>query len=120
MSLFSFISDIFKPAAELVDKLHVSDAERMQLRNELVKIQSGMHEKSIDLMKAEASSDHWIVAAVRPICTLILFILILCDAYGLADAPPQVYDLAQMYMGIYAGGRSLEKISNAVMKVKGK
>lgn len=116
MSLLDFIGGIFKPAADLVDELHVSDEERGRLRNELANIQQKMQAKSIELMAAEAKSDHWIVAAWRPMVSLLLFTLILGDGYGIAEAPQQVYDLAEMFLSVYAGGRSLEKIAKVIKK----
>jgi hypothetical protein len=107
--MFDFISNIFTPATKLIDDLHTSDEEKAKLRNELVKIQSQMHSKSIELMKAEVQSDHWIVAAWRPMVALLLFSLILADGYGLAKAPPQVYDLAEIFLATYAGGTSVSR-----------
>lgn len=114
--MFDFISNIFKPAATLIDELHVSDEERLKLRNELAKVQASMQAKSVELMSAEASSDHWIVAAWRPLCALCLFGLILLDGFKLVEAPPQVYSLAELFLGVYGGGRSLEKIAKGVRK----
>jgi len=116
MSVFDFISDIFKPATSLIDNLHTSDEEKLKLRNELAKIKSQMHEKSVSLMTAEVKSDHFIVAAWRPLCVLTLIGLIVVDAYGFAKAPPQIYDLANLFLTTYAGGRSLEKITKAIKK----
>ena len=116
MSIFNFIAGIFKPAADLIDELHVSDEERMKLQNELAKIQSQMQAKSVELMSAEAKSDHWIVAAWRPICALTLFGLILMDGFQFVQAPAQVYELAQLFLGVYGGGRSLEKIASKFTK----
>lgn len=110
MGMLSFIGDIFKPAAKLIDDIHVSDEERLTLRNELASIQAQMQSKSVELMTAEAKSDHFLVAAWRPLCVLALISLIVADAYGLAKAPPQIYDLANVFLSTYAGGRSLEKI----------
>jgi len=114
--MLDFIQNIFKPAAELVDNLHTSDEEKLKLRNEFAKIQAGLSKEAVGLMKAEASSEHWIVAAWRPICALALFGLILADGYGVATAPPQVYDLAQIFLSVYGGGRSLEKIAKGFRK----
>lgn len=116
MNIFSWIGSIFQPAANLIDEIHVSDEERLKLRNELANIQMQMHSKTTDLMKAEASSDHWIVASWRPLCALSLFGLILGDGFELVKAPQQVYDLAELFLGIYGGGRSLEKIAKGVKK----
>jgi len=117
MSILSFIGDIFAPAATLIDSLHVSDEERGKLQNEMASIQAQMQSKSVELMTAEAKSDHFLVAAWRPLCVLALISLIVADAYGIAKAPVQVYDLANVFLSTYAGGRSLEKI---LSKRKGK
>ena len=112
--MLDFISNIFKPAAELIDNLHVSDEERGKLQVELARIQSDIQKESVKLMIAEASSEHWIVAAWRPICALLLFTLILLDGFKVVDAPKQVYELAELFLGVYGGGRSLEKISKQI------
>jgi len=116
MNLFGFISDIFKPAVNLIDEIHVSDEERGKLRNELASIQAQMQAKSVELMTAEAKSDHWIVAAWRPLCALVLFTLILLDGFKFVDAPAQVYSLTELFLGVYSGGRSLEKIVKVIKK----
>jgi hypothetical protein len=108
--ILDFIKGVFEPASKLVDELHVSDEERLKLRNELANIQASMQAKSVELMAAEAKSDHFIVAAVRPICTLLLITLVIADGYGLAEAPAQVYSLAEVFISVYAAGRSGEKI----------
>ena len=112
--MLELIAGLFKPAAKLIDDLHVSDEERGKLRNELAKIQSGMHKESIKLMTAEANSTHMLTSIWRPICALILFSLILLDGFKLVEAPTQVYDLATTFLGVYSGGRSLEKVAKAV------
>jgi len=67
-------------------------------------------------MIAEASSDHWIVAAWRPLCALTLFLLILMDGFSVIVAPPQVYSLAELFLGVYSGGRTLEKVARVIKK----
>ena len=116
MNILSWISGIFSPAANLIDELVTSDEERLKLHNELANIKAQVHAKTTDLMIAEAKSDHWIVASWRPLCALSLFVLILLDGFKVVDAPDQVYNLAELFLGVYSGGRSLEKI---VSKVKG-
>lgn len=109
--MLDFISNIFKPVAKLVDEVHTSDEERMKLRNALAKMQMQMQSKSIDLMKAEASSDHFIVAAWRPFCSIILIFLVVADGYGWAKAPEQIYGLAESFLMMYTGSRGLEKVT---------
>jgi hypothetical protein len=116
MSIFNWIGDLFGGANKIIDNLHTSDEEKLKLRNELGKIKAQMHEKSVSLMTAEVKSDHFIVAAWRPLCVLMLIGLIIADAYGVASAPEQIYDLANLFLTTYAGGRSLEKITKAIKK----
>ena len=114
--MLDFIKSIFGPAERIIDELNVSDEERGKLRNELAKIQSNVHAESVKLMTAEANSDNKLTSSWRPIASLSLFVLILADGFGLVQAPPQVYELAQVFFGAYAGGRSLEKIANRIKK----
>ena len=116
MGIFSWIGNIFKPAADLVDNLHTSEEEKLKLRNELVQIQQQIHSKTADLMMAEAKSDHWITAAWRPMCAISIFVLILLDGFKVVAAPEQVYALAEIFLSAYAGGRSLEKIAKVIKK----
>lgn len=114
--MLDFISKIFEPAAKLVDELHVSDEEREKLKNEFARIQADMQSKSVELMKAEASSDHFVVAFWRPFCSICLISLIVADGYGLAEAPDQVYSLAEIFLSVYGGSRGLEKVAKVWKK----
>jgi hypothetical protein len=107
--MIDFIKSIFGPAERIIDELHVSEEEKGKLRNQLAKIQSDVHAKSVELMTAEAKSDNWLTSSWRPICALVLFTLILLDGFAFIKAPVQVYELAQIFLGVYGGGRSLEK-----------
>ncbi len=70
----------------------------------------------------EASSEHWIVAAWRPI-TMLTFVAIIANNYILApyislfftvdvtlDLPPDLWDLLKIGLGGYVVGRSVEKV----------
>ena len=121
MSIFSFISNLFKPAADLVDSLHVSDEERGKLRNQLAEIQSKAQKQMLDyeskvvearskLMVAEAQSPHLITAIWRPVACLSLIALVVLSAYGIGNPDKEVYELTKILLGAYAGGRTLEKV----------
>lgn len=111
--MFSWISDLFKPAADLVNNLHTSDAERLELQNKLLDIQARIHGQVTDLMKAEATSPHFIVAAWRPITSILLVGILFCDAFGWIHANEKIYALAEMFLSVYAGSRGFEKIFKA-------
>ena len=119
--MFSFISNLFKPAADLVDELHVSDEERGKLRNQLAEIQSKAQKQMLDyeskvvearskLMVAEAQSPHLITAIWRPVACLSLIAMVVLAAYGIGNPDKEVYELTKILLGAYASGRTLEKV----------
>ena len=121
MSIFSFISNLFKPAADLVDELHVSDEEKGKLRNELAGIQAQAQKQMLDyeakvvearskLMVAEAQSPHLITAIWRPVACLSLILLVVLSAYGIGNPDKEVYELTKILLGAYASGRTIEKV----------
>ena len=123
MSILSFITNIFKPAAEVIDELHVSEEEKGKLRNELANIQakaqkellsyeSKVLEAHAKISVAESSSKHWITATWRPVCSLLLVAILILAAFDLAHPKPELYELAKIFLGTYAGGRSFEKMMN--------
>ena len=77
---------------------------------------------------AEANSDHWIVAAWRPI-TMLTFVTIIANNYIVypylslfwseapnLDLPPDLWDLLKIGLGGYVVGRSGEKIAKVIGK----
>lgn len=121
MGLFDFIGSIFKPATKLVDDLHTSTEEKMQLKNELAKIQGKAQDRILDyesklaeyrhkLLIAEANSPHPFVAMWRPICSTALVTIIVLASFGLCSPGPELYKLAEIFLGAYVGGRTIEKI----------
>lgn len=125
MGLFDWIAGLFKPAAKLVDDLHTSDEEKMQLRNELAKIQQEANSKFIELakaelearqeiIKAEASSQHWLQGNWRPICSMALITIICLDSFSVVSVNQELYTLATSFLGLYGAGRSIEKAASTV------
>jgi hypothetical protein len=120
MSIFDFIGNIFKPAADLVDNISTTDEERLQLRNEFKKLENQATAKILELEKtkiealsrvevAEANSKHWIRANWRPITALTLVGLIVAGSMGWATVPVEIYNLSTVFLGGYGVGRSFEK-----------
>lgn len=128
--MFEFISGLFSPAAKLIDNLHTSDEERLQLRNEFAKIQGEALNKLAEVEKArmeamskvqvaESNSKHTITATWRPIASLLIILIIVLSSVGIIPVPDQsFYDLAQILIGGYVGGRSLEKIASNIGGLK--
>ena len=125
MNILSFIGEIFKPAAKLIDDLHTSDEEKLTLKNKLTVIQNQMHSKIIDyetkllasqtsIITAEANGQSWIQRNWRPITMLTFLGLVVCDSFGWLANPlaAEAWTLLQIGLGGYVAGRSGEKIIN--------
>lgn len=132
-AILGTISNIFKPAADLVDNLHTSDEEKMELQNKLAEMKFQMQAKVMEyetklmenrakVVQAEASSSHWLTAAWRPITMLVFVSLIVLRWLGLSaegispELEQQLFEIVKIGLGGYIVGRSAEKI---VDKYKG-
>lgn len=122
MKFIDLVAGVFKPAAELIDKLHTSEDEKLQRKNELLEIQAAamdaalQYEKDLltakaDIVYAEASSEHWLTATWRPIVMLGLFSLVMLDSFGWLPnrLSEEAWTLLQVGIGGYVVGRSVEK-----------
>ena len=128
MGVTELIAGIFKPAAELVDALHTSDDERLKAKGHLLDVQAAAMQRVFDyekemikgqqaIVSSEAKSEHFIVAAWRPITMLAFLTLAVGDSLGLLATPlkDEAWMLLQLGLGGYVAGRSGEKIAK-VMK----
>jgi hypothetical protein len=120
MSLFNLIGGIFKPAADLVDELHVSDEERGQIQAKLAEIEAKVSTKMLDLQShaitAQAEMEKSIQAngnvftrSVRPVISLLSFLTIMGMAFGWIDMNELIVKVCGGYLGVYAGLRTYEK-----------
>jgi len=127
LGVTDLIAGIFKPAAELVDKLHTSDDERLKAKGHLLDVQAAAMQRVFDyetsriegqqkIVAAEAQSEHFIVAAWRPITMLTFLALAVGDTFGLFATPlrDEAWALLQLGIGGYVVGRSGEKIAKVV------
>ena len=128
MDVTELIAGIFKPAATLVDELHTSEEERLKAKGHLLDVQAAAMQRVFDYEKemikgqqavvtAEAKSEHFVVAAWRPITMLTFLVLAVGDSLGLLATPlkDEAWMLLQLGLGGYVVGRSGEKIAK-VMK----
>jgi small-conductance mechanosensitive channel len=123
MGILSFLSGIFKPATDLIDSLHTSEEERLQLRRELAKVENEFSSKVLDyhsklmesqasIIKAEATGHSWLQQNWRPITMLVFLVLVVLDSFGIlaSKLAPEAWTLLQIGLGGYVVGRSAEKI----------
>lgn len=129
MSVFaaigSFISGLFKPAADLIDNVHTSEEERLTLKNKFAEIQAAVHDKSLTyelkireleytLRNAELKSNHFLAANWRPICALAIVTCMIGLSIAKQPIPSALSSLATVFLPGYATARTVEK----VMKIK--
>jgi len=134
MSIFSFIGEIFKPAADLVDNLHTSDEEKLKLQNAFVKMQNEASGKLLEfeaklveaqskIITAEAQGQSWLQRNWRPLTMLVFNGLLV--SYWLGKMPPNMtqetinnlFDLLKLGIGGYICARSAEKVVPKITEV---
>ncbi len=128
-AISDFVAGIFKPAADLIDNVHTSDEERLQLRNEFEKIQASTMKQMVELDKkamdlqakltesaakvavAESQSDSWFTRTYRPAILTGMFILIALDSFGVLtnSVPPIFTTVFGAAFGVVGVGRTVEK-----------
>lgn len=118
----------------LLDKIIPDPAAKAAAQIELLRLsQAGQLkelESSMTVIAAEANSEHWLVAAWRPI-TMLTFVVIIANNYIVypylslffSDAPmleiPQgMWSLLNIGLGGYVVGRTGEKIAKSVAEIK--
>jgi hypothetical protein len=137
-----FVSGIFKPAADLIDNVHTSEEEKLELKNVLVKLQNEVTTKQIDLLSkqmdlekqllesqasiinTEAKSESWLARSWRPITMLTFVVIIVLHSLGVIklgdEFALEFMALVKIGLGGYVVGRSAEKIAPAIAAVIGK
>jgi hypothetical protein len=123
MSVLSFIGRIFTPAAKLIDDIHTSDEEKLQLMAVIKTVENELLAKIIDyetklleskskIITSEAQGASWMQRNWRPVTMLTFLVLVVCDAFGLLAfrLADDAWTLLQIGLGGYVTGRSAEKI----------
>ena len=127
MGLLSFIGDIFKPAAELVDNLHTSKEEKLSLVNQLAQIENNVKMKTLEIQSelikaqsqvivAEAQGQSWMQRNWRPLTMLVFLGLVVLDSFAILANPlsKEAWTLLQIGLGGYVLGRSYENSKGQV------
>ena len=126
MGILSFLGGAIKPLAGLVDDLHTSDEERLQLKVALDKLHNEFASKALDyeqsimeaktsIIVAEAQSPHMITSIWRPVTMLTFVFLIVWSQFTGMEIPPDLWFVVKLGLGGYVVGRSAEKVVPATM-----
>lgn len=133
MSVLAFISGIFDPAVKLIDSLHTSTEEKLNMQKEIKKVENELLAKVIDyetqllenkskIISAEATGHSWLQRNWRPITMLSFLALVALDSFGWLANPlaDDAWLLLQIGLGGYVAGRSAEKITKQYLDSKPK
>ena len=118
---------IFEIGGKLIDRLWPDPVQRGVAKLELLRLNQAGELKELDaamnVIVAEAQSEHWVVSAWRPV-TMLVFVAIVANNYllypyislfwqaaPLLELPPDLWDLIKIGLGGYVVGRSAEKVS---------
>jgi hypothetical protein len=118
--MFGKIADFFGKALGTVDNVHTSDAERLALKEPLLRLQTEILSDMVEVEKtildaqarvieAEARSDSFLAKNWRPITMLSFLAMIAWGQFGGPPVPEQMWPLLQIGLGGYVIGRSVEK-----------
>lgn len=128
----SGVSGVIDSVGTAIDKLVTSDEEKMQLKNELIKIELEAKNKADELNfkyeeevtkrhQADMNSDNWISKSIRPITLIFILIMysLLSIASGFEFEVTESYvellgQWGMLIMSFYFGGRTVEKVSQIV------
>ena len=134
MSLIGVVGAIAKPILApifgLIDKAVVDKDAALQIKAQLegavVEIQKVTLEGARDIVIAEAQGESWLQRCWRPLFMVFLMFFIgssvIAGAFGYGDAvkagwdaiPQPAWSLAQISLGGYIGGRTVEKVTKTV------
>lgn len=130
------IDKIIEKTGEAIDRLVTSDEEKLQLRNELSRINLDASLKAQELalqfdqeitkrLQADMQSDSWLSKNIRP--ATLIFILVMYSLLSISSGfdfkVTQAYiellgQWGMLIMSFYFGGRTIEKIASSI-KSKG-
>ena len=130
MGLIELIAGIFEPAVKLIDELHTSEEERLEIKQKMfaAQMQAAMKAQEYelqllksqsDIIKAEANGASWIQRSWRPVTMLTFLVLVVLDSFGWLPSPlaKEAWTLLQIGLGGYVVGRSVEKVTPKVADV---
>ena len=135
MDLMALISQVFKPAADLIDNLHTSKEEKLQQKAVLLQIQTEFLAKGLEfekdqlkaraaIIEAEAKSGNWLTSSWRPVTMYVFLFMLVSYWFGWVDPTARItpelldkiFTLLQIGLGGYIVSRGVEKVVPATMQ----
>lgn len=130
MAVWDFLSGLVEPVTNLIDDMHTSEEERLQVKAKLFEMQSTLAAQVLDyearlveaktkVITSEAQGASWMQRNWRPITMLTFLALVVADTFGLTEfrLAEEAWTLLQIGLGGYVVGRSAEKVIPKVTEV---
>lgn len=126
------IGTVINSVGNAIDKLVTSDSEKLQLHNELAKIQieAKLKEQELELKyeeeiskrhQSDMASDNWLSKSIRPLTLIFILVMysLLSISSGFKFEVTESYvellgQWGMLIMSFYFGGRTVEKVSQIV------
>jgi len=116
---------ILEAGLKILDKVIPDPSAKAEAQRKLIETQQAGEfkelEASMNVVVAEAKSEHWLTANWRPI-TMLSFVAIICNNYiiypylslfwsqaPVLQIPPDMWELLKIGLGGYVVGRTVEK-----------
>ena len=133
MNVLKSLLGNFEPLANLVDSVHTSQEEKLELKTQLLQTQTAsvanvlsyeetLAKQKASIVLAEAKSEGWLTRNWRPITMLSFVTAVMAHWFGLTpytlspQAVEAMFLLVQIGLGGYVVGRSAEKVVPSVVK----
>ena len=131
MSFLNIVSDLFKPAQELISEFIEDKDKAAELRARMFQIEVEAQNKALEydkqllkerasIINTEAKGESWLQRNWRPMMMLWFAALLGMYWFGMTpegmtqDTINRLFDLLQLGIGGYVVGRSAEKIADKV------
>jgi len=119
-----FTGGVVKEVGNVIDKLFTSEEERINAKNEMLKVlkeqQLELQRLQTDVILAEAKGN-WMQRSWRPILMLafgfiVIYVKFIAPLFSLPIPPleNEFWDLLQLGIGGYVVGRSVEKVAGNI------
>ena len=119
-----FTGGVVKEVGNVIDKLFTSEEERINAKNEMLKVlkeqQLELQRLQTDVILAEAKGN-WLQRSWRPILMLafgfiVIYVKFIAPLFSLPIPPleNEFWDLLQLGIGGYVVGRSVEKVAGNI------
>jgi len=119
-----FTGGVVKEVGNVIDKLFTSEEERINAKNEMLKVlkeqQLELQRLQTDVILAEAKGN-WLQRSWRPILMLafgfiVIYVKFIAPLFGLPipALENEFWDLLQLGIGGYVVGRSVEKVDGNI------